>query len=61
MCCGNNKIIAFDEKFKRMYKKRNDFFKEIAKKGEKRLREIYNDVEKLKSGDKSIIDKHKFL
>jgi len=61
MCCGKNEIITFDEKFKRMYEKRDDFFKEVATKGEKRLREIYNDVERLKAGDKSVMDKHKFL
>lgn len=61
MICGKNEIISFDEKLKRQRSKRNDFFRKISKKGEKRIREIYDDVEKLKSGNKEIINKYKVL
>jgi len=58
MICGNNEIISFEEKLERQRKKRDKFFMKVSKKGEKRIREIYDDVEKLKSGDKKIIKKY---
>jgi len=61
MKCGNGEIISFDEKLERQRKKRDDFFMKISKKGEKRIREIYDDVEKLMLGDKDIIKKYEVL
>lgn len=62
MICGKGgKIVSFDEKLEHQRKNRDDFFRKISKKGEKRIREIYDDVEKLKSGDKDIVSKYGVL
>ena len=58
MICGNGEKISFDEKLERQRKKRGEFFMKISKKGEKRIREIYEDVEKLKNGNKKVISKY---
>lgn len=62
MICGKDgQKVSFDEKLEMQRKKRDDFFMKISTIGEPRIREIYNDVELLKSGNKDIIKKYEVL
>lgn len=61
MICGNGRVITFDEKLKQQRDKRDVFFRKVSEKGEARVRDIYDSVEKLKSGDNDIVKKYKVL